>query len=53
MGCLRVIDEEGEDYLYPSSMFIALDVTAPVEERLLSLSSFSTPSHPAHVGAPL
>ncbi|GHU30535.1 hypothetical protein AGMMS50256_17600 [Betaproteobacteria bacterium] len=53
MGCIRVIDEEGEDYLYPSNMFVALEVSQPVEERLLSLSSFSASSRPAHVSASL
>jgi hypothetical protein len=30
MGCIRVIDEEGEDYLYPSNMFIPMEVSRPV-----------------------
>ncbi|GHT96545.1 hypothetical protein AGMMS49545_21790 [Betaproteobacteria bacterium] len=51
MGCIRVIDEEGEDYLYPSSMFVALEVSEPVEKRLLTLSTF--PTHPAQAGASL
>ncbi|MDR3221082.1 MAG: hypothetical protein LBU46_03600 [Candidatus Accumulibacter sp.] len=36
MGCIRVIDEEGEDYLYPASMFMPIELTPPVEERLLA-----------------
>jgi hypothetical protein len=38
MGCIRVIDEEGEDYLYPSHMFLTLEISRSVEERLLSLA---------------
>ena len=30
-GCLRVIDESGEDYLYPQSYFIL--ITLPVEAQ--------------------
>jgi hypothetical protein len=36
-GCVRVIDESGEDYIYPAEMFIALPVSAPVEARLHAL----------------
>ena len=31
---LRVIDESGEDYLYPASYFAAIKVPAAVEESL-------------------
>ena len=34
-GLLRVVDETGEDYLYPAEWFIAVDVPAPVQESLL------------------
>ena len=33
---LRVIDESGEDYLYPSSMFVFIDVPQPVEQAIMS-----------------
>ncbi len=32
---LRVIDESGEDYLYPASYFAPIKVPAAVEESLL------------------
>ncbi len=28
-GLIRVIDESGEDYLYPKSFFVRLDLTQP------------------------
>jgi len=31
-GYLRVIDESGEDYLYPASYFILLDLPAEAKE---------------------
>lgn len=34
---IRVVDESGEDYLYPSGWFIRLELPATVEERLLEL----------------
>ena len=33
-GYLRVIDESGEDYLYPGSYFILLDLPQEVQEAL-------------------
>ena len=35
---LRVIDESGEDYLYPASYFAPIKVPAAVEKSLLSAS---------------
>ena len=35
-GYLRVIDESGEDYLYPQSYFIAVELPQAAEEPLLS-----------------
>jgi len=35
---LRVIDESGEDYLYPSSYFAPIKVPAAVQESLLRAS---------------
>jgi hypothetical protein len=32
---IRVIDESGEDYLYPSDMFVAAPLPAAVEEAVL------------------
>jgi hypothetical protein len=36
---LRVIDESGEDYLYPNDMFIAAPLPASVEEAVLHATS--------------
>jgi hypothetical protein len=33
-GCLRVIDESGEDYLYPADRFMALELSAAERNRL-------------------
>jgi hypothetical protein len=33
-GLVRVVDESGEDYLYPTSFFIPIQVPAPVERAL-------------------
>jgi len=32
---LRVIDETGEDYLYPANLFVLIEVPHEVEEALL------------------
>lgn len=34
VGYLRVIDESGEDYLYPAERFAAVDLSKEVEEAL-------------------
>ncbi len=34
VGCLRVIDESGEDYLYPAKRFMVLDLPEAERERL-------------------
>ena len=33
---LRVVDESGESYLYPASLFQAIQVRAPLEQMLLA-----------------
>ncbi len=33
-GLVRVIDESGEDYLYPGDYFVTMDVPKPVEKVL-------------------
>jgi len=38
LGGLRVIDEDGEDYLYSSEMFCRLQVPPIVAQTLISLS---------------
>ena len=37
-GDIRVIDESGEDYLYPAADFVAIDVPAEVRGSLLQAS---------------
>ncbi len=37
VGCLRVIDESGEDYLYPADRFMVLELPKAVRERLLTV----------------
>jgi hypothetical protein len=34
-GMVRVVDESGEDYLYPAAMFDVIHVPAEVEKHLL------------------
>ncbi len=34
-GDVRVIDESGEDYLYPAAWFVEVDLPSVVEESLL------------------
>lgn len=38
-GLIRVIDESGEDYLYPTKYFIRIDLTRPVETAILKVAS--------------
>ena len=38
-GDLRVIDESGEDYLYPTSYFVPIQLPKMVEDSLLGASS--------------
>ena len=35
---LRVIDESGEDYLYPEDFFLPIGLPKPVEKALLAVS---------------
>jgi hypothetical protein len=39
VGCLRVIDESGEDYLFPATRFAPVELTQEVQERLLTAAS--------------
>ena len=36
---VRVIDESGEDYLYPSSDFLPVDLPQPVQQALALAAS--------------
>ncbi|HEX6861320.1 MAG TPA: hypothetical protein VF414_00810 [Thermoanaerobaculia bacterium] len=42
-GLLRVIDDSGEDYLYPAESFILLPLPASIEQALSALPSGVTP----------
>ncbi len=37
-GDVRVIDESGEDYLYPAALFVPIEVPQAVERSLLKAS---------------
>ena len=37
-GDIRVIDESGEDYLYPTDYFVPIDVPHVVEQALLRVA---------------
>ncbi len=34
-GFLRIVDNEGEDYLYPAKFFVPVDFPQPVREAIL------------------
>jgi hypothetical protein len=34
-GQLRVVDESGEDYLYPRDFFVAIELPGPLRRRVL------------------
>jgi hypothetical protein len=38
---LRVVDESGEDYLYPSKRFLVVEFSSAVEKKLLAAASVS------------
>jgi hypothetical protein len=38
VGCLRVIDESGEDYLYPAARFVVVDLPEDVRAQLLAVA---------------
>lgn len=33
---LRIVDESGEDYLYPAAAFVLIDLPPPITEALLN-----------------
>ncbi len=37
-GLLRVIDDSGEDYLYPSQRFVIVEVPRAEEQKLLAVA---------------
>jgi len=34
-GLIRVVDESGEDYLYPAKLFLQIELTQAIEKALL------------------
>jgi len=40
---LRVIDDSGEDYLYPAPSFIRVTLPSAVEQTLATLTGIATP----------
>lgn len=38
-GDLRIVDESGEDYLYPAEWFVVIDVPQRVEQSLLKMAA--------------
>ena len=38
-GMIRIIDESGDDYLFPASMFVGAPLPAAVEDAVLHASS--------------
>jgi hypothetical protein len=44
-GDLRVVDESGEDYLYPAAYFVLVEV--PEEAELILIDSFARDLQPA------
>jgi len=43
LGCVRVIDESGEDYLYPNNCFVSMRVPASVQQAMLRKKSVRLP----------
>ena len=43
-GQVRVVDESGDDYLYPTSRFAALELSDEVRERLLATAAGGSPT---------
>lgn len=43
-GYVRVIDESGEDYIYPSDLFVAVKLPAAVARRLRIRTKAITPA---------
>lgn len=37
-GMIRVIDEEGEDYLYPKQWFLSIQLPESIEQAVLELT---------------
>jgi hypothetical protein len=35
-GQIRIVDESGEDYLYPADLFVSIDLPLPVRRAVLA-----------------
>ena len=46
-GYIRVVDNEGEDYLYPASWFITVEFPKAVEQALSQVLSSASQNLPA------
>jgi hypothetical protein len=42
-GLLRVVDDSGEDYLYPSHRFVIVDVDPTQDQKLLAVAATPGP----------
>jgi len=51
VGCKRVIDESGEDYLYPADRFVVVDFPKDVRARLPRWQPTSGPNKPLQATA--
>jgi hypothetical protein len=40
-GLMRIIDDSGEDYLYPAHRFVVVEVPQAEEQKLLAVASAS------------
>jgi hypothetical protein len=45
VGCIRVIDNSGEDYLYPAERFVPVDIPKNIRARLLKPKSAASKIH--------
>jgi hypothetical protein len=39
VGCLRVVDESGDDYLYPEDCFVSVEFPEAVRDRLAAVAT--------------
>ena len=51
VGCVRVIDESGEDYLYPADRFVAVNFPKDVRARLPRWQPSNGPGKTLHTTA--
>jgi hypothetical protein len=39
VGCIRVVDESGEDYLYPATCFVSVSFPKAIRDQLVAVES--------------